>query len=40
MRIARALVPCLAFGGSSLTRSRLGRGRLIGKSAQQYGLIV
>ena len=40
MRIARARVPCLAFGGSSLTRPRLRRGRLIGRSAQQYGLIV
>ena len=34
MRIARALVLGLAFGGTSLTRSRLGRGRY-GRSAHQ-----
>ena len=33
MRIARALGLGLAFGGTSLTRSRLGRGQLNGRSA-------
>ena len=35
MRIARALGLGLAFGGTSLTRSRLGRGQLNGRSAHQ-----
>ena len=35
MRIARALSLGLAFGGTSLTRSRLGRGQLNGRSAHR-----
>ena len=40
MRIAEHSVPCSAFGAHLAHKITTPSGRLIGRPAQQYGLIV